>query len=618
MDARAQLLRLQLFVEVLIRSPSQKDSESSMKPTPTENALPLRPADFATLAEALDYAAEGKTGYNFYDGKGHLETVLPYSELRQDAIEIARRLDHLNLERGARVALVADTYPGFLRFFFGCQYAGMVPVPLPAFIYLGGHKAFVTQLRRLLTNCEAQVVISPKMFISFLREAAEGMDIKLVTTPEGFAELPAGGGELIPSKPDELAYLQYTSGSTRFPRGVMITQKTVMNNLGHIVRHGVKARPGDRSMSWLPFYHDMGLVGLVLSPMSSQISVDYLSTRDFAMRPRIWLTLMTQNKTTVSFSPPFGYELCAQRIRPADVENFDLSNWRVAGVGAEPIRPEPLARFAEVLKPAGFDESAFLPCYGMAECSLAVSFSPLSDGIKLDHVDAKILAEEQKAVKVELNGSKVRTFVNCGPALPDYGAEVRDPEGNVLPERQVGTLFVRGPSVMSGYFGEEDLTREVLSSNGWLNTGDLAYMDGKDIVVTGREKDMIIINGRNIWPQDLEYLAESQPEVRSGDASAFSVPGADGIEQAVLVVECRITDTKKRLDLVNRLKGMVSEELGIECFIELVPRNTLPRTTSGKLSRSGARKDFLKRVADGKTEQPGAAGQIRELRKQAV
>jgi fatty-acyl-CoA synthase len=352
--------------------------------------------------------------------------------------------------------------------------------------------------------------------------------------------------------------------------------------------------------------------------MSSQISVDYLSTRDFAMRPRIWLTLMSQNKTTVSFSPPFGYELCAQRIRPADVEKFDLSNWRVAGVGAEPIRPEPLARFAEVLEPAGFDTSAFLPCYGMAECSLAVSFSPLSEGIKLDHVDARRLAENQKAVRVALNGSKVRTFVNCGPALPGYDAEVRDRDGNVLPERQVGTLYVKGPSVMSGYFGEEELTREVLSRDGWLNTGDLAYMDGSDIVVTGREKDMILINGRNIWPQDLEYLAESQPEVRSGDASAFSVPGADGIEQAVLVVECRVTDPEKRMDLVQRLKGMVSEELGIDCFIELVPRNTLPRTTSGKLSRSGARKDFLERVADGITEQPGDTGRIRELRKQAV
>ena len=589
-----------------------------MKPTPTENELPLRPADFASLAEALDYAAEGKTGYNFYDGKGHLDTVLPYSQLRRDAIDIARRLDHLKLERGARVALVADTYPGFLRFFFGCQYAGMVPVPLPAFIYLGGHKAFVTQLRLLLLNCQAQVVISPKMFISFLREAAEELDIKTVTTPEGFSQLPAGDGQLIPSQPDELAYLQYTSGSTRFPRGVMIPQKTVMNNLGHIVRHGVKARPGDRSMSWLPFYHDMGLVGLVLSPMSSQISVDYLSTRDFGMRPRVWLTLMTRNKSTVSFSPPFGYELCAQRIRPADVENFDLSSWRVAGVGAEPIRPEALARFAEVLKPCGFDSRAFLACYGMAECSLAVSFAPLGCGIQVDHVDAQKLAESQLAEKVERNGHKVRTFVNCGPPLPGYDAEVRDPDGNPVPQRQVGTLFVRGPSVMSGYFGEEKLTREVLSTEGWLNTGDLAYMAGVDIVVTGREKDMIIINGRNIWPQDLEYLAENQPEVRSGDASAFSVPGPDGVERAVLVVECRINEPEKRQDLVNRLQGMFHEEFGIECFIELVPRNTLPRTTSGKLSRSGARKDFLLRVSEGKTEQPGAVSQIRELRKQAV
>jgi len=591
-----------------------------MEPTPTENTLPLRPADFATLAEALDYAAAGNTGYNFYNGKGHLDTVLSYAQLREDAIGIARRLVGLDVQRGARIALVADTYPGFLRFFFGCQYAGMVPVPLPAFIYLGGHKAFVAQLRRLLINCQADVAIAPPMFISFLREAAEGLDLKIVDTPEGFAELPAVDGPLTPSQPHELAYLQYTSGSTRFPRGVMIPQKTVMNNLTHIVRHGVKALPGDRSMSWLPFYHDMGLVGLVLSPMSSQISVDYLSTRDFGMRPRIWLTLMTRNRTTVSFSPPFGYELCAQRIRPNDIANFDLSHWRVAGVGAETIRPEPLARFAEVLRPSGFNADAFLACYGMAECSLAVSFAPLGKGIQLDRVDAEELANRQMAAPADASpaGGKIKEFVKCGPVLPGYECQVRDGEGMVLAERQVGTLFVRGPSVMSGYFGEEALTREVLSTGGWLNTGDLAYITGKDVVVTGREKDLIIINGRNIWPQDLEYIAESQPEVRSGDASAFSVPGADGEEKAVLVIECREPDPDHRTELVNRLQGMFHEELGIECFIELVPRNTLPRTTSGKLSRSGARNDFLVRVQEGKTPQPGAVVETRELRQRAV
>jgi fatty-acyl-CoA synthase len=184
-----------------------------------------------------------------------------------------------------------------------------------------------------------------------------------------------------------------------------------------------------------------------------------------------------------------------------------------------------------------------------------------------------------------------------------------------LPERHVGTLFVRGPSVMSGYFGEETLTREVLSAEGWLNTGDLAYLVDGSVVITGRQKDLIIINGRNIWPQDLEYIAESQLEVRIGDASAFSVTAPDGEDKAVLVIECRESNYAKRMELVTRIQTLIRQDLGIECFIELVPRNTLPRTTSGKLSRSGAKKDFLQRVEDGKTEQPGAADEHYTLRR---
>jgi len=593
-----------------------------MEATPTENTLPLRYGDFSTLADALDYAAQGETGANFYNGKGQLEAVLPYAVLRDEALDIARQLMGLKLERGSRVALVAETYPDFLRFFYACQYAGMVPVPLPASIHLGGHKAYVAQLRRLLLNCRAQVAVAPGLFMSFLGEAAEGLSLAFVGTPEQFSDLPRHAGAILPSGPDELAYLQYTSGSTRFPRGVMITQKTVMSNLASIIRHGVKVRPGDRSMSWLPFYHDMGLVGLVLSAMASQLSVDYLKTRDFGMRPRLWLTLISQNHATVSFGPPFGYELCVQRLREDTADQFDLHSWRLAGVGAETIRPEPLSRFADMLAPSGFSPEAFTACYGMAECSLAVSFSPLDIGIQLDTVDAELLAEKQRAASVTCDprrrSAKIKNFVNCGFPLPGFEVQVRNSDGQPVPERHVGTLYVRGPSIMSGYFGEEALTCEVLSSDGWLNTGDLAYLVDNSVVITGRQKDLIIINGRNIWPQDLEYIAESQTEVRTGDASAFSVTAPDGDDKAVLVIECRESRHAQRMELVTRIQALIRQDLGIDCFIELVPRNTLPRTTSGKLSRSGAKNDFLQRVEDGKTEQPGATDEIYFLRRRTA
>ncbi|MBW1981299.1 MAG: fatty acyl-AMP ligase [Deltaproteobacteria bacterium] len=571
-----------------------------MKATPTGNKLPLRVADFSTLAEALDYAAQGETGCNFYTGAGKLQSVLPYAKLRQEARIVALQLLSLDLPRGARVSLVADTAPEFLVFFFACQYAGLVPVPLPAAIHLGGHKAFVSRLRRLLQISKSSVAMAPSGFLPFLSEAANGLDLKFYGSPAEFSVLPKADKELQPLQATEIAYLQYTSGSTRFPRGVMITQKALMSNLSGITKYGLQVRPGDRAVSWLPYYHDMGLVGLVLGPVACQLSVDYLSTRDFAMRPRQWLTLISNNRGTISFSPPFGYELCGRRLRQRDTEELDLNCWRVAGVGAETIRSEPLEQFAAALQPCGFNSNAFVACYGMAECSLAVTFAPLSQGLQVDCVDGDHLSETGVALPVagnnEERGIRTNTYVNCGCALPGFQVEIRDDLGRPLPERHCGTIFVRGPSVMAGYFDDPRATAEVLSPEGWLNTGDIGYSSQDSIIITGRAKDLIIINGRNIWPQDLEYLAEKQPELRTGDASAFSVPGSNGEEEAVLVIQCRQTDPGKRNELVDRLRGLIRTELGIECFIELVPPHTLPRTSSGKLSRSGARQDFLRRV----------------------
>jgi len=568
-----------------------------MEATPTKNEVGLRLSDFSSLADALDYAAQGVTGYNFYRGDT-LYASLPYTKLQEKAKSIARRLHGLEVDRGGRVALVADTHPDFLIFFFACQYAGLVPVPLPAFVHMGGHSAYVTQLRRLLLNCDAQIAWAPNDFYQFLADAAEGLDMRCIGTSETFAALPESDSTLQSLRGDELAYLQYTSGSTRFPRGVMITQKAAITNLADIGIHGVKIRQEDRCVSWLPFYHDMGLVGLVLVPLTTQRSVDYLSTRDFAMRPRQWLSLMSRNSASIAFSPPFGYELCVRRLRETDIAEYDFSAWRVAGVGAEMIRPGPLKEFAKIFRPCGFNENAFLPCYGMAECSLAVSFSPVDARLELDCVDGECLNRERKALPLDEEGrtagdGRATPFVSCGRPLPRYEVEVRDSLGRVLPDRECGTLFVRGPSVMSGYFGDPEATREVLSPDGWLNTGDLAYSVSGNLVITGREKDLIIIKGRNIWPQDLESLAVEQPEVRSGDAAAFSAPGPGGEERAVIMIECREPDISRRDELMKRLTALIHKELGIDCLVCLVPRKTLPRTTSGKLSRSEARRKFL-------------------------
>jgi len=572
-------------------------------PTATASGIPLRSADFATLAEALDYAATGDSGFNYYDGRGALTATLSYRDLRARALALALRLAPLG--RGQRLALVADTHPDFAVMLYACQYAGLVPVPLPAAVHLGGREVYIRHLRKLMRDCEAVAAFAPPDFIGFLREATDGLPLSLSGTMDEFMALDPADELPAPPATGELAYLQYTSGSTRFPRGTMITQSAVMANLKAIFNHGFQLGPDDRFCSWLPYYHDMGLVGIVLGCVATQRSVDYLPTRDFAMRPRLWLTLISRNRCTVSFSPPFGYTLCARRLRPGDADALDLSAWRVAGVGAEMIHPESLEKFAEMLAPAGFKASAFLPCYGMAECSLAVSFAPLEGGARSDFVDIETLSRdgEARAVAGPQTG-KAKAFINCGTPLPGYEVEIRDEQGRALPERHCGRIYLRGPSLMSGYFANEEASREVLSADGWLDTGDLGYSVAGALHLTGRAKDLMIIKGRNIWPQDLEHLAEQQPEVRPTDSSAFSVTDDEDNEMAVLVVQCREADPQKLALLADRLQEKIHAEFGIQCLIELVLPHTLPRTSSGKLSRSSARKEFMERRREDNDESP--------------
>ncbi len=576
----------------------KKGDQKQPEPTPSQNTIPVRNGTFGTLTDALDYAAKGVTGFNFYNRRGNVIKAVSYSRLRKDARTLARKILFTGVPRGSHMAIVANTHPDFVRFFFACQYAGMVPVPLPIFMHFSGAEGYVRQIHRLLNLSDARLSVATTDYLSFLKEAAKGLPMQLVGTPHDYDGLPESNAKLEPLDPSGLAYIQFTSGSTRFPKGVMVSQKAVMNNICVITRHGIKCKNGDRAVSWLPFYHDMGLVGLVLATLGSQLSVDFFSTADFAMRPGLWIKLMSENRGTISFSPPFGYELAALRLRQNDMKEFDLSGWRVAGVGAEMIRPELLKKFAERLEVCGFDKRAFMPCYGMAECSLAVSFSRTGEGLKVDRIDHERLAHNNEVRKVENHGynreRKIKEFVRCGRLLPGFEAEIRDGHGKILPEGRCGTLFLRGPSLMKGYFNDPKATKAVLSPKGWLDTGDIAYISDSELVITGRSKDLIIINGRNIWPQDIEYLAETLDEIRIGDACAFSMNDRKGRERAVVVVQLRNSNSKEHQGLIDRLKGMIATELGIDCHVEIVPRNTLVRTTSGKPSRSGTRKRCLK------------------------
>ena len=531
----------------------------------------------------------------FFNGRGEVVCELSYRELRAQALHAARRLLRLvDVARGDRIALVAETRSEFVILFFACQYAGLVPVPLPATVSLGGRDQYLRQLRFLIENSGARAAFATDDFVGLLRDATQGLDLALAGRLEDLNALAASEAKLEGSGVDDVAYVQYTSGSTRVARGAVITQRAVMCNLAAIIGDGLALRPSDRFFSWLPFYHDMGLVGKLLVPVAGQVPVSYLGTREFAMRPRMWLTLMDRTKATISFGPPFGYELCARRLRDGDGAKFDLSNWRVAGVGAEMIRPEALASFVRAVRGSGFTGDAFVPSYGMAEVGLAISFAQRERGVGVDYVDRNDCVKHRRARPVARpNRSRgpVRAFVDCGAPLPGVAVEVRGSNGEILPEREIGTLWVRTSSVMQGYLHQPEATAEVLTPDGWLDTGDLGYLHDGHIYVTGREKDMIIVGGRNFWPQDLEHVAESQESVRTGDSMAFSISDDDG-ERVVLLIQSRELDPAARARLQHTVHAHIKTEFGIHCHVELVDSHALPRTSSGKPSRSQARRMY--------------------------
>ncbi len=580
----------------------------ALRPAPTLNRrLPQRLGTFDTLAEGLDYAARGETGYTFYSPRGSLEDVLTYAELRERALRTAHRLLNTGLKKGDRVAVVAETSPAFLEVFFACQYAGLVPCPVPYSMQIGGRQAFVERIAGMMGAAAVALAISPEELRPLLEEAAAlvSSDLAVMTHGELMA-LPAHGARLTPMDKTEAAYIQYSSGSTSAPKGVLISQRAITANVRGILQHGLRVRADDRAFSWLPLYHDMGLVGFCLSPMMGQVSVDYLATSAFARRPALWLKLMSENRSTVCYSPSFGYDLAARRVT-ADMASLDLSAWRAAGIGGDMVRNDVLQAFAKAFAANGFDARAFLPSYGMAESTLAITFCDLDAPPRIDVVDRAHYKLSRRAVPAtpgaKLTPERTRTFVACGRPIPGHKIEIRDDNGRVLGPREIGHIVVSGPSLMSGYFRNSEATAATMGRDGFMATGDMGYWLDGELVITGRAKDLILHNGRNIWPQDIEWAAEQIEPVRSGDAAAFAVEGPDDADQVVVLVQCRLNDAEAMEALRRQIAARVHQVAGVECDVVLVAPKSLPFTSSGKLSRQAAKKGYLAgeiaEIADG-------------------
>ncbi|QZD88837.1 fatty acyl-AMP ligase [Qipengyuania aurantiaca] len=565
-------------------------TDAVLTPTPNDCNLPRRRSDFATFNEAIDYAARSEKGLNFHDMRGNLSRVYTFAEMRKDALDFAYKMVASGIGKDDRVALVAETSPEFAALFCACIYAGAWPVPLPLPTTFGGKDSYIDQLKVQLDSSDPKILIYPPEIAEMAKAAAdqqgcEGESWDIFATREGpECELPE-------ASPDDISYLQYSSGSTRFPTGVAVTHEALLHNLyGHAT--GVDLGENDRVVSWLPWYHDMGLVGCFLSPIANQASVDYVKTEHFARRPLSWLDLISRNKgNTLSYSPTFGYDICARRISSQShvSERFDLSRWRTAGNGADMIRPDVMQNFVNAFAEAGFNASAFTPSYGLAEATLAVTVMPPGEGIRVELVEEERLSGRPRDLS---KPARYRAIVNCGKALPGMEVEIRGENGAVKGDHQIGKVWCRGKSVMHSYFRNEEATNDCLVE-GWLDTGDMGYLADGYLFIVGRAKDMIIINGKNLWPQDIEWAVEQLPGFNHGDIAAFSIDTENGEEAPAVLVHCRVSEPEERLKLRDQIADKVRGVTGMSCVVELVPPRTLPRTSSGKLSRAKAKRLYL-------------------------
>ncbi|MEE4201696.1 fatty acyl-AMP ligase [Erythrobacter sp.] len=578
----------------------QSPEAASLVPTPNDCDLPRKRAEFATFNKAIDYAAKSGKGLNFHDMRGTLARVYPYSEMRADAMKMAYRLIAAGIRPKDRVALIAETCPDFAALFCACVYAGAWPVPLPLPTTFGGRESYIEQLVVQLESSDPAILIYPEEIGEMAAAAAAKTGCE-ATSWQDFTQRPAPEATLPEAAPDDICYLQYSSGSTRFPTGVAVTHKALLHNLyGHAAT--MKLGENDRVVSWLPLYHDMGLVGCFLSLIANQVSCDYLKPDAFARRPLAWLDMISRNKgNTLSYSPTFGYDICARRISSQSNvgERFDLSRWRVAGNGADMIRPDVMQSFVNAFADAGFKASAFTPSYGLAEAVLAVTVMPPGEGIRVELVEEERLSGTPRDIS---RPARYRAIVNCGKPLPDMEVAIRGPEdngdGHIRADHQIGKVWCRGPSVMHSYFRNEAATADCLvegedGKGAWLDTGDMGYMAKGYLFIVGRAKDMIIINGKNHWPQDIEWAVEQLPGFNHGDIAAFALETDSGEEAPAVLVHCRVSDPAERIKLREQISDKVRSVTGMSCVVELVPPRTLPRTSSGKLSRAKAKKLYL-------------------------
>ena len=576
------------------------DRAAAAPPAPRHELRPLArapsalPAEAQTLVDVLDWHARThptKLHVQLYREGDRAEDIT-YRALKEGAQSVAAGLAAHRLEPGDRVAIMLPTGKDYLFSFFGALIAGGVPVPIYPPVRLSQIEDHLRRHAGILANSQARLLITiPEAKPVSLLLRAQADSLRAVVTPADLGSAAPAAQHIVRAASD-LALLQYTSGSTGNPKGVSLSHANLLANVRAM---GTALRVGgeDVFVSWLPLYHDMGLIGAWLGTLYYGIPLALMSPLAFLARPSRWLWAIHRHRATLSGAPNFAYDLCARRLQDEELEGLDLSSWRIAFNGAEPVSADTVEAFTSRFAAYGFRREAITPVYGLAESAVGLTFPPLNRGALIDTIKPGPLMHTGNAVPADPRDSSVLRVVSCGRPLPGYQVRIVDGTGREVGDRVEGRLEFKGPSATSGYFRNPEQTRKLFHGD-WLDSGDFGYFVNDEIYITGRVKDVIIRGGRNIHPYDLEQAVGNIPGIRRGCVAVFGNPDpATGTERLVVLAETRESDPQARARLMHAINVAAMDLLGMAADdIVLAPPHTVLKTSSGKIRRAASREFY--------------------------
>ncbi|MBX3468174.1 MAG: AMP-binding protein [Planctomycetes bacterium] len=584
------------LLEAILASP-RADLPRPTRPTPAPATDQVELPDLAaTLIEVLEHhatRAPERVHVLLHRDDGPPYEALTYRDLLLGARRVAAGLQRAGVVADDAVALMLPTGRDYFVAFFGALLAGAVPVPLYPPAGLRGLEAHLRRQAGILKNARAAALVTWPAALRMARLVrGAAPDLRLITTVADLVvDAPPAPPRTARRRADDVALLQYTSGSTGDPKGVVLTHANLLANIRAMGR-AARVGPDDVIVSWLPLYHDMGLIGAWLGGLYHGCRVVVLSPLSFVARPARWLEALSVHGGTISAAPNFAYGLCAAKLDAAAVARLDLSRWRLAFNGAEPVDARTLDAFARRFGPRGLRREALTPVYGLAECSVGLCFPPPGRGPRVDRVHRAALQRDGRARPAAPGDADAQEVVGCGPPLPGHEVRVVGDDGRPRGEREVGRVEFRGPSATRGYRDHPAATRALLRGGNWLDTGDLGYLAGGELFLTGRRKDLIIRAGRNVYPHDLEAAVAALDGVRKGGVAVFAARAREGPERLVVAAETRLPpeDDARRGALRRRIEALTLELTDAPADdVRLLPPRSVPRTANGKVRRAAAR-----------------------------